>query len=226
MLNIVRLILLYFIFIIFTLLLCVGVGRGDHHLQFWWYTTRFCLRLKLSAAFAEHVVGVWLLKRHFHPAPTHVLIFHQQISETTSRLVRNGGPGSASLTGYDLLHVPWDGFPVIAPMMVFISSPHESTLVRWGTSIFAEFKCAGRRGDDSGVQPFHRGHCHLVDEDVHHQRRRDLIRPLNDAMSSVWWTFFFFSTADSLFYNINSKSAHFFNQHSFFSGTSSLLGSV
>lgn len=85
MLNIVRLILLYFIFIIFTLLLCVRVARGDHHLQFWRYTTTFCLRLKLSAAFAEHVVSVWLLKRHFHSAPTHVLIFHQQISETTSQ---------------------------------------------------------------------------------------------------------------------------------------------
>lgn len=77
MLNIVRLIFLYFIIIVFTLLVCVRVGGGDHHLQFWWYTTRFCLRLKLSAAFAEHVVGVWLLRRRFYPAPTRVLIFHQ-----------------------------------------------------------------------------------------------------------------------------------------------------
>lgn len=129
MLNIVRLIFLYFIIIVFTLLVCVRVGGGetiicsfDDTQQGFVYAWNYQLPSPSMSSVCDSSNAAFTL----HPP---VFSFStKQISETTSQTGEEWS--SASLTGCDLLHVPWDGFPVIVPMMVFISSPHESTPVR------------------------------------------------------------------------------------------------
>lgn len=227
MLNTVRLILLYFIFIIFTLLVCVRVGRGDHHPRFWWYIIRFCLRLKLSAAFAEHVVSVWLLKCHFYPAPTHVLIFHQQISETTSQTGEEWRPRQCLSNRLWFApralrrfpgHCPHDGF-------YFLSTWEHTGETRDHNICWIQMLRPSRRWQRSATVP-QWGHCHLVDEDVRHQRQRDLIHLLNDIKWVLFDGLFFFKGRTHCFITSIQSQPIFFNQHSFFSWTSSLLGYV